>query len=179
MLALLGINIWYDIALIGVGIIATLIGGVSMKLLESNFNKIGKLAIYYRVIDIFVHQGTTVITIRVQIKNPSHDVKFLRNISLCRIIEGESVRAIPSEKTTHSKNNVVTSTTIHANEGSYSIASDSRSLVEYELVYIFKNITIRDGYLELIFMDDKENKNIIKMEVIKNDDWIKAVINNK
>ena len=28
-------------------------------------------------------------------------------------------------------------------------------------------------------MDDNENKNTIQMEVNKNDDWIKAVINNK
>ena len=179
MLGLCTVNAWYDIALIGVGIIATLIGGVIMKLLESKFNKIGKLAIYYRVIDILVQQGTTLITVRVQIKNPSHDVKFLRNISLYRIIEGKNVRAIPSEKTTHSKNNVVTSTKIHANDGSYSIASDSRSLVEYELVYVFKNISVKDGFLELIFMDDNENKNTIQMEVTKNDDWIKAVIINK
>lgn len=179
MLVLYNVNAWYDIALIGVGIIATLIGGIIMKLLESKFNKIGKLAIYYRVTDIYVHQGTTLVTIRIQIKNPSHDVKFLRNISLCRIIEGKSVRAFPSVKTTHSTNGVVTETKIHANDGSYSIASDSRSLVEYELVYVFKNIGIKEGFLELVFMDDNENKNTIQIEVNKNDDWIKAVINDK
>lgn len=41
MLGLCTVNAWYDIALIGVAIIATLIGGIIMKLLESKFNKIG------------------------------------------------------------------------------------------------------------------------------------------
>ena len=96
-----------------------------------------------------------------QYKKTSHDVKFLRNISLYRIIEGKSVRTIPSKKNIFKKH-VVISTKIHANEFSYSIASDSRSMVEYKLVYIFMNISIKEEFLELLFIHFNENKNTIK-----------------
>ncbi len=74
-------NIWYDIALVGIGILATLIGGIIMKLLDNKFAKYGELAIYYRVINI----QHNVITLRIQIKNASHEVKFLRDICLFSI----------------------------------------------------------------------------------------------
>lgn len=71
-------NIWYDIALVGIGIVATLIGGIIMKLLETRFTRYGELALYYRVINI----QQNVITLHIQIKNASHEVKFLRDICL-------------------------------------------------------------------------------------------------
>ena len=133
-------NIWYDMALIGIGILATLIGGISLKLLETKFNKIWKLAIYYRIIGIH-RQLKSLITIRVQIKNPSRDVKFLRDICLYEVFNDKKIRAIPSEKITHSKNGEIPDIKMLANNGSYSILSDPRSLVEYEFKFIFKRKT--------------------------------------
>lgn len=176
MIILSNVNAWYDIALIGVGIIATLIGGIIMKLLESKFNKIGKLSVYYRVIDIYNDTKWSKVEIRIQLKNPSHDTKFLRDVALEVKKENKIVRAIPSEKTTHSRGGNVIGTTIHANNGSYSIASESRSLVEYELVYYFENHLIKDDELLLSFIDDNEKKNIIQIQPKKNDEWMIAKI---
>ena len=176
MLILSDVNTWYDIALIGVGIIATLIGGIIMKLLESKVNKIGKLSVYYRVIDIYNETNWSKVEIRIQVKNPSHDTKFLRDVALEMKKENKIVRAIPSEKTTHSRGGNVVGTTMHANNGSYSIASESRSLVEYELVYLFESYLIQDDELLLSFVDDNEKKNIIQILPKKNDEWIIAKI---
>jgi len=168
-------NIWYDIVLIGLGILSTLIGGIVMKLLETKFNKIGKIAIYYRIIQ-FDRVSKDVVTFRIQIKNPSRDVKFLRDLCFCEICKDNKNKAVQAEKMRVTNKGEIKEEKTYANNGSYSIAADPRSLIEYELRFIFNKTVDPNNKFILSYIDDNEQIQTIKVNLETNLEWIVANI---
>lgn len=149
---------WSEIGYIALGIIATLIGSIILKILEARFNKLGKIKLY----GIIVEYNDDYIEIKLEIENTTNDVAFIRQLRLFGLKDDNRYPLIQS---TYSENTSTKEREYFADEGYYSFAIPAKSFAHYTITYMFdkKNSHKKFDNLECQYFNEAEK--LIKLHI--------------
>lgn len=156
---------WSEICYIALGIVATLIGSITLKILEIKFNRIGKKEIYGKIIEF----DEEYIELKLELKNPTNDVWFIRQLKLCGI---KNNTIFPLLQCNYSENNSTKLRKYYADEGFYSFTIHNKSLAHYTVAFAYDKINTLDCFDKIIcqYYNDKNNIITLKLDY-KSREW--------
>lgn len=161
---------WSEIGYIAIGILATLIGSVSIRFLDFKINKLGDLSIFARII----RQQEKIINLKIEIKNTKNDVCFVRQMQLFAVVNGEKKLFNQSDYSI-TRQNGNEEKKMYGNDGYYSFAIQAKSLEHYELMFFSSDCFAIENIESIGFSyyDDKDKKTCGYIDP-KQKDWQKV-----
>lgn len=156
---------WSEVGYIALGIIATLIASVVLKIIELRFNKAGSVKFYGKITEL----EDKFIEIKLEVKNTTNDVYFVRQFTLHTVKGSEITQTFQANKSSNSKTGDIQ---YFADEGFYSFALPPKSISHYVLCFIFADDISRKDIESCIvrYYDNKDNVKTLHMN-IGNADW--------
>ncbi len=156
---------WSEIGYIALGIVATLIGSIILKILEVKLNRIGKKEIYGKVVEF----DNQYFELKLEIKNPTNDVWFIRQLKLCGI---KNDTLYPLVQCNYSENDTTQLKEYYADEGFYSFTIPNKELSHFVVAFAYDKKNMLDSFDRFVcqYFDDK-NKIITLNFDYKSKDW--------
>ncbi len=142
---------WSEVGYIALGILATLIASIILKIIELRFNKAGSIKFYGKITEL----EDKYIEIKLEVKNTTNDVYFVRQFSLYSIKGNEKIKTAPANNSKNSKTGEIQ---YFANEGFYSFVIPPKAISHYTLCFIFEEITSKDISSYIIQYYDSKDK---------------------
>jgi len=156
---------WSEIGYIALGIIATLIGSIILKLLETQFNRIGKKEIYGKIIEF----DEEYIELKLEIKNPTNDVWFIRQLKLYGI---KNDTLYPLKQCNYSENDTTKMREYYADEGFYSFTIQNKSLAHFIVAFAYDKTYTLDSFDRIVCQYYNDKNKIITLNFnCKSREW--------
>ena len=155
---------WIEIGYIGLGIVATLIGSIILKIIEWNTNKLGKVIFYAKII----HFTNNNVELKIEIKNTTRETQFIRQFTLYAF--NENGEAVSFMQATHSTNSRTGDVTVYADEGFYSFTLAPTSLNHFLLSFFTdkqSTSSLKNYYVQ--YYDSKDRLKRKKLKIIRLD----------
>lgn len=163
---------WENIIYILIGAVISLATTLIIKLIDYKANRIGKYEIYIKDI------SQDVLTIKLQIKNTTNSVKYIRDLKICKIdIENKKEELFQFDYSKTTQDGQTISETEYGEKGSYSFIVSEKLFKNIVCMFKHKDFDFNNSDYILQYYDELDNLIVYPIPNLEKYKWFKLSVN--